>query len=218
MSATEIPIDETEAPTREAAAAGEDWLTDRQGRQYVRARGRRGIIYRSGGESLQEAFARDALPRDQKPRRTRTPKKAPPPKSVDLKEIEAILAEALKAPAMPCAAFGDAWAADHFTNAGPYLARNLCRAAETNAWLRKKLESAATGGDAVMQLAAFLGVGAAVMLYTAPPLIYWLNLPVPDKAREMFGIPDRRTDDGYTPPPPAAAAGPAGAPPAYPPA
>jgi hypothetical protein len=36
------------------------------------------------------------------------------------------------------------------------------------------------------------GVGGALVGYAIPPIVYWANLPVPDKAREMFGIPPRR--------------------------
>jgi hypothetical protein len=208
VSTTEIPIEELDA-TGEApspAADEPDWQLDKQGRQYVRARGRRGIIYRSGEETVPEAFARDALPKDQRPRKTRVPKKSPPPKSIDLQELERLLAETFKAPAMPAAALlGDQWTADHFTVMGPYLARNLVVAAEHNPWLRKKLESAASGGDLAMRMVALVPLIGATFMYIVPPLVYWFNLPMPDKGREMFGIPDRKATHAPGPPPPPAA-------------
>ena len=103
---------------------------------------------------------------------------------------------------MPCAMFGDEWAAEHFTNSGPYLARNLILASEHNPWLRKKLEEASTGQDAMMMMISLVGVAGALFAYAVPPVIWWFNLPAPRKTREMFGIPDRREP---TPPPPYAA-------------
>jgi hypothetical protein len=178
------------------------WLTDKQGRSYIRSPHRRGAIYRREDETIAQALERDGQPRDQRPRRkSKPPRKPPPPKSVDLRELEQALAEALKSPAVPCAMFGDAWAADHFTNHGPYLARNLMLAAEHNPWLRRKLEAAAQGGDLMMQLFTLGGLAAALGLYLIPPLVWWLNLPLGDQARAMFGIPNRNAG----PPPPTAA-------------
>ena len=179
------------APLEQEPESGAGWQRDKQDREYIPARGRKGIIYRKGEESVQEALTRDEK-RDQRPRKSKTAKKPPPPQKVDLRELEAILAEGLRSPAMMCAAFGDQWAADHFTNQGPLLARNLVAAAEHNQWLRKKLESYASGGDMMMNVLAMVGVGGALVGYAVPPVVYWLNLPVPDKAREMFGIPPRR--------------------------
>lgn len=170
------------------------WKRDKQQRQYVSAQGRRGVIYRQGDETVAQALERDAKPkRDKPPRRSKTPGKTPPPpKTVDMKELERLLAEALAAPAFVCATFGDQWAADHFTNQGPNLARNLVAAADHNPWLRSRLEAAASGGDAAMKLISLVGVGGALFGYAVPPIIYWFNLPVPDKGREMFGIPPAR--------------------------
>jgi hypothetical protein len=116
----------------------------------------------------------------------------PPPAHVDLKELEKLLTEALAAPAMPCAMFGDEWAANHFTTQAPYLARNLVLAAEHNPWLRLKLEAMATGQDAAVKLLGMAGVAGALFGYAVPPLVHFLNLPVAPKAREMFGIPPAR--------------------------
>jgi hypothetical protein len=135
----------------------------------------------------------DAPEPDRRPRRkSKRPPMPDAPRTVDLKELEATLAEALKAPALAAAAFGDEWAANHFTQAGPYLARNLILASQHNPWLKQKLEEAASGEDAMMKVVSLVGVGGALVTYIVPPIIWWLNLPVPSKTREMFGIPDRR--------------------------
>ncbi len=187
--------------------AGDGWQTASNGRRYVKAVGRQGTVFQKGDETVDEALARDAArgngkPADKRPGsgRKKAPPKPPPPRQVDLKEIERELVEALSSPAMICATFGDAWAADHFTRQAPVLARNLVVAAERNPWLRRKLEQAATGGDVMMRLLALLGVGGAIVGYAVPPLIYWLNLPVPEQARLMFGIPPRREDEDGAPP------------------
>jgi hypothetical protein len=205
----------------------DEWRTSSDGRVYVpRTDGVPGIIYRfDTDETVAQARERMKLPRDQRPkpkqRKPRTPKLTDEkPKQADLKALEATLAEALKAPAMVCAMVGDEWSATHFTNAGPYLARNLVLASEHNPWLRRKLEEAATGEDAMMLVVSLVGVAGAVISYTLPPIVYWLNLPVAPKVREMFGIPDRKhpprppeyTADANGPYPPAASAeSPAGA-------
>jgi hypothetical protein len=176
-----------------------EWRTDTRGRDYIPRRragrpdGRQGNIIRQGDETIEQAIARDSKPRDERPRRKpKRPKMPEAPRKVDLKELEQTLAEALKAPAMMCATFGDDWAAEHFTRSGPYLARNLILASEHNPWLRARLEEAAAGGDAMMKLVSLVGVGGALFAYSIPPIVYWFNLPVPEKTREMFGIPPRR--------------------------
>jgi hypothetical protein len=179
-------------PITEPPAEG--WKADKQGREYVaRTSGKSGIIYRQGEETIEQARERDLKPKDKRPRRkAKRPPMPDAPRGLDLKELEATLAEALKSPAMICATFGDEWPAEHFTASGPYLARNLVMASEHNPWLRKKLEEAATGQDAMMKVVSLVGVGGALFSYSIPPIIYWLNLPVPAKTREMFGIPPRR--------------------------
>jgi hypothetical protein len=190
----------------------EQWRDSARGYQFVTARGRPGLIRRRGDETVEQARARDEtehkVPKappeptsgpepESKPKRGRPPKTKMPPlppasAKIDLKELEKTLAEALKAPGMLCASFGDEWAANHFANAGPYLARNLILASQHNPWLRAKLEEAATGQDAMMKIVSLVGVGGALVTYMVPPVIWWLNLPVPDKTRELFGIPERR--------------------------
>lgn len=169
------------------------WKVDRTDREYIQKPEGRGVIYRHGTETVAEALARDQLPRDQRPRRKpKRPKMPDAPRKIDLKELELTLAEALKAPAVMCASFGDEWAAEHFTTTGPYLARNLILASEHNPWLRRKLEESATGQDAMMKLVSLVGVGGALVSYTVPVIIYWANLPVPERTRIMFGIPPRK--------------------------
>jgi hypothetical protein len=196
----ELPTDTEDVgppPPAEPAGNGkpepEPWNLSKDGREYVGRKGRQGIIYRQGTETVQQARDRDATPRDQRPKRkSKAPKLPDAPRTVDLKELEATVAEALKAPALLCASFGDEWAAEHFTVSGPYLARNLILASQHNPWLRKKLEEAATGQDAMMMVVSLVGVGGALFSYIIPPVIYWFNLPAPAKTRELFGIPDRR--------------------------
>jgi hypothetical protein len=185
-------------PTPEPPAAAppaEEWLQDRNGNDYIKAVGRRGIIKRVGEESIEDALARDQLPKDKKPRAK--PKEPPKPTGkapVDLKDVEVLLAEALKSPAVPAAMFGDEWAAEHFTLWGPALAHNLVQSAEHSPWLRRKLEAAASGEAAMAQLMLVAGLGASVAMYLAPPIVYWLNVPVPEKARLLLGVPPRITD------------------------
>lgn len=181
-------------PATNGATAGDVWRIDKQGREYIpRPAGKSGIIYRQGDETIDQGRERDAKPKDERPRRrTKRPKMPPAPSKIDLKELEKALTEALKSPAIVCSMYGDEWAADHFTNSGPYLARNLIMASEHNPWLRRKLEDAATGQDAAMKLISLVGVGGALAAYAIPPVVYFLNLPAPDKMRRMWGIPDRR--------------------------
>ncbi|HKD16467.1 MAG TPA: hypothetical protein VKG23_01270 [Thermoanaerobaculia bacterium] len=202
MSAVGDPaadLGEPIAPHTPPADGDAGWKRDAQGRQYTSGgpgSGIRGSIYRQGEETVEQARerrARDAeRPRDKRPRKTKRPPMPDAPKKPDLKELERMLAEALKAPAMICATFGDEWSADHFVVSGPYLARNLIVASEHNPWLRRKLEEAAVGQDAMMLVVSLVGVGGALFAYAIPPIIYWFDLPVPDRARAMFGIPAKR--------------------------
>jgi hypothetical protein len=187
VSATEIPIDD--APPGDGG-----WQTDAQGKPYVPAQGRRGIVRpKYEGQSVQEALEQDARDRDERPRRKGAKaKKPPPPKRTDLRELEALLAESFRSPAFLAAAAGDAWMADHFTEQGPLLARNLVLAAEHNPWLRRKLEDMASGGDLMVKVLGMVGLAGALVGYAFPPIVYAFNLPVPNQAREMFGIPPRR--------------------------
>jgi len=172
------------------------WQTDKQGRKYVpRQDGRSGIIIRQGEETIEQAIARDQRPKsgDKRPRRkSKRPSMPESPRKVDLKELEQELAMALRAPGAFARTFGDEWLTEHFDISAPYLARNLVLASEHNPWLRKKLEEAATGQDAMMKIMGMVGVGGALIGYAVPPLIYVLNLPVPEKARELWGMPPRR--------------------------
>jgi hypothetical protein len=198
-----------EAPGNGEVEVEDGWLKDRRGRLYVKRPGGGGAVFRREGESIAQAVERDAQRpqgnQDGRPRRKRQTKRPPmpdPPAGVDLRELEKMLAEALKSPAMVCAMLGDEWSANHFTTSGPFLARNLVIASEHNPWLRRKLEEMATGQDAATKMIAVLSLAGAVAMYAVPPIVYFANLPVPDKAREMFGIPPART---HPPDAPAAA-------------
>lgn len=204
-----IPLDD-ERPEPAAAPPPVDdgWRRDKNGKEYIRPPGRRGNLYRRGDETILEAIDRDGRPKDQRPRKPKAPKKPPAPSGTDLKELEELLAAALQSPGIVCGMAGDEWAAQHFAINGASLARNLVVASEKNPWLRKKLEDASTGGDMAVQLMTVFAVGGAIIMYIAPPAVHWFNLPVPDKAREMFGIPERRIPNGpaYSEPPLAEAA------------
>jgi hypothetical protein len=208
MSAIDLELEEP-TPPEPVAAEDSPWEVDKNGKEYVGRKGKSGIIYRKDGETVDEARERDAKPKDQRPRRRTKPPKAPdPPKKLELKELEAMMTEALKQPAIIAAMAGDQWAEDHFLKSAPYLARNLIVAAEHNPWLKRWLEEASVGQEAMMKIVSLAGVGGALFLYIVPPVIYFMNLPVPNSTRAKFGIPDRReapnaasppgTEAGYT--------------------
>lgn len=185
-------------PLVEDDPAAGGWKRNKAGRWYAPARGRSGVVYRQGNETVEEAHALDA--KGAKQRRPKSKPKAPKPPAPtqqSLKELEYALAEAFKAPAVLAAANGDEWAAMHFTSRGPLLARNLIAAAEHNPWLRAKLEAALVGDVFIIKLITSFGVASALVMYALPPMIYYLDPPfVPDKAREMFDVPHRSKDDG----------------------
>ena len=177
-------------------APAPDWKTTKTGREYVSAVGRHGIVYRVGDETIEQALTRDAArPSDQRPKKKTQTKKAPPPTGThrsDLREIETVLTEVLRAPAMPCAMVGDSWSADHFTTQGPILSRQLVSSAQHNPWLRRKLEAFSSGDELAVRLMTLSTVAVAAAGYLVPPLIWWLNIPVPDGTRQLFAIPPRR--------------------------
>jgi hypothetical protein len=187
-------------PPPPANGDGEQWLTDKNGDLYIRrGNGRPGIIKRQGEETPAQARERDAKASEKRPKpKPKRPKMPPAPKKVDLKQLEEELAGALKAPGAIAMAFGDEWMFDHFTTKGPDLARQLVLAADHNPWLRKQLETMATGEEAIMKFAAIFNVGGALFLYLAPPVVYLFNVPVPDRGRTMLGVPPR--DDKKPPP------------------
>lgn len=194
---------ETAAAPANGKPPEDGWLRDPRKRAYIKHDGR--AIFRRGDETVEEALARAAAapPRgDKRPRRKAAKPKLPPaPAHPDLKQIETMISEALHVPAMAAGMAGDEWAANHFTTQAPMLARNLVLASEHNPWLRRKLEAAATGQDAAMAMVAMAGLAGAAFAYAAPPIIWWLNLPVPPRARTMFNIPPAREPQPKTQPP-----------------
>lgn len=171
-----------------------DWKQDRRGRWITPARGRSGVVYRQGNETVEEAHARDAKgPKDQPPKskRSKVPK-GPAPTQRTLVELEAMLVETFQAPAFVAAARGDQWAVQHFYKEAPVLARNLTVAAEHNPWLRAKLEAVLTGGTILTTLLTLVPVAGALVAYSIPPVIYYLDPGfIPPGAREMFKVPER---------------------------
>jgi hypothetical protein len=155
---------------------------------------------------VQEAKARDSdpelaaasaqqAPHEKRAERRRKPPRPPmpsAPKKLSMKELEATLTEALKSPAIIAAGFGDEWLATHFERSAAYLSRNLIAAADHNPWLRRRLEDAISGEDAMLKVMSLMTVAGALFMYLAPPIIYLLNPPVPERARIMLGIPLRQ--------------------------
>lgn len=181
-------------PSGNGVPPPEPWQVDKNGKEWVPREGKRGKLFRQAGETVAQARERDKIPLEER-RPRRKPKMPPKPAAAakpDLKALEVVLAQALSAPGIVCATFGDEWAAEHFRQAGPFLARNLINAAEHNPWLRRKLEEAASGEDAMMKLVGVIGIGGGLAMYFVPPTIYFLNLPVPEKTRELFHVPPRR--------------------------
>lgn len=190
------------------AADGEvAWKTDTRDRQFVAARGRSGVVYRQGEESIEEAYARDAKgPPDKRPKKAKAqPRKPPAPTTIDLKELEFALAEGLKAPAIMAAMAGDQWGAQHFEAQAPIVARNLVMCAQHNPWLHQKLVAAVTGEGLLMNVMVFASLGAALFSYVVPPIIYYLNPPfVPEAGAEMlrekYRIPAPSLEDPFAAP------------------
>lgn len=184
-----------DTPAEPPDPGAEGWSKDKQGRYYVPARGRSGVVYRKGNETVDEAHLRDSKgPKDKRPKssKPKTAPKAPAPTSVSLQELEFAIKEALSTPAMIAAMQGDEWAADHFTTQAPALARNLTKAAEHNPWLRAKLEAAMSGDMFLMKIATLMPVFSAAVAYLIPPIIYYFDPGfLPPQAREMFRVPDR---------------------------
>lgn len=190
-------LDATAPPPRPAASPADDgWKVDKSGRQYITLPHRRGPLYRRGQETVNDRIERDQRPADEKPGKGRKPRKKPPmpdaPADGDLRAVEQALAEALRSPAMIAGLAGDVYLANHFTQWGPRLARNLVVTAEHNPWMRRQLEQMASGGAATMAIMSTVGLAGGVLCYLAPPIIYIFNLPAPEMARVMFQIPERR--------------------------
>jgi hypothetical protein len=206
MNAIDIDTELDEAPA-EPVGPPEPWRQDKNGKEYTPRKGGRGVVYRDGDETVDEALTRDAGPKvPKRPRRKMKLPKPPPPKRVELKELEAMLAELFRSPAVACAMAGDEWAAGHFTMQGPTLARNVVAAAEHNPWLRSKLEEMASGGDVAMKLLSLVGVAGAFVVYIVPPILYYTSIPA-EGARRMFEVPDRKEVNAReTFPPPSATA------------
>lgn len=204
------------SPTADAPPAA-GWKRDKAGREYLTVPGRRGPLYRRGEETISERLERDQRPKDPKPKakaskgkaskgKAKQPPQPPAPADTDLRSIEQALGEVFQSPAMFAGLVGDVWLANHFRINGPRLARNFVVASEHNPWLRRQLETMASGGAPAMAVMTMIGLAGGIAAYAAPPLIYIFNLPAPEMARVMFDIPERR--NGTAPPPAEAAAAP----------
>lgn len=183
-------------PFSDPEPVADGWRPDKKGRLYVPARGRSGTVYREGNETVEEAYARDAQgPRQRgpKPKAAPRPAKAAAPRAVSLQEIERNLAGMLTMPSGFAAMQGDKWAAEHIDRVGPILARNLCKAAETNVWLRDKLEGMMSGGDMILfKILALMPVIQAGVAYVVPLIVYYFDPRfIPSGTREAFQVPIR---------------------------
>ena len=207
LAAPNAPPPASEFPPG-ATASPDGWRKDKAGRDFITIPGRRGPLYRRGEETIRDRLERDSRPKDEKPkpggkrRRPKLPDTPDKPRNEDLRELEAALAEAFRSPSMIAGLAGDLYLANHFAMWGPRLARNLVVTSEHNPWLRRQLETMASGGAVSMTVITLIGLAGAVLCYTAPPIIYLFNLPAPDMARQMFSIPERR--NGTIPQGPAA--------------
>jgi hypothetical protein len=197
------PPSENGAPPADTPSA-EGWRLDKRGKQYVpRQGGKPGIIHRQGQETIAEARARDAAGTEKRPRRAKTPKPKMPdaPKRLDSRELEASLTMALKAPGVLAMTLAhDEWLPDHFNMSAPALSRQIILASEHNPWLRRRIEEAATGQDAMWAVISLVGVGTALFGYMVPPLVYIFNPSfVPPSARQRWGMPERPPAYARTP-------------------
>lgn len=196
-------VDSIETSTRDVEvsiddAGPEEWRTDSKGRSYVPRQGKSGVIYRAAdNETVDEARARDSKgPKDRRPKQktSRVPK-SPAPTQRSIAELERGLCDLLRSPQMVTAMKGDEWATLHFDREAPVLARNLAVAAESNPWLRSKLEAAVFGdGTFLFKLLALAPVISAAIAYVLPPIIYYLDPGfIPPEARDRFNVPRRPT-------------------------
>jgi len=207
MSATLVDELETAGEpdvTAPPPAADDGWRTHKNGKQYIP--GSKGIIYREGSETIEEAKVRDARgPRDKPPKRKPKPPAAgklpPKPTEISLQQLEYELAEALSSPANMAAAAGDQYMADHFAREGPRLARHIVVAAKYNPWLLRKLEAAAIGdADVLIRVIMSMGLAGALVSYSIVPVVYYLDPPfISQRARAMYRIPERHPEDQEAP-------------------
>lgn len=194
---------ETEtAPAADPAGAGlspdEGWQLAKNGRQFASNPGGGWPVWRRGNESVQEALTRAAADKPDKPPRSKRRRAeqakasgAKPAVSRDqlTREIQEACAGILTAPAIGCAMFGDEWGANHFQVQGERFAANLARSSEHNPWLRSKLEKLTEGELAIVAVLTSVSLAAGAVGYIMPPLIKYLDLPVPERARFMLGVP-----------------------------
>lgn len=187
------PIEGLSPPVEDSIPEG--WKRDKKGRLYVGARGRAGVIYRQGDESIEDAIDRDQRSRENghPPKSKPKTQKAPAPTRKTSKELEAALTETLQAPAMIAGLRGDEWVANHLYQEAPVLARNLVAAAEHNPKMRERLEQIAGGETAFGQFVMQMMIANALVAYALPPLVYYLGdrLPGGARMRESFHVPEK---------------------------
>lgn len=205
MTATvETPIETSTDGVRSSVETStgpeaQGWRKDTKDRYYIPRQGKSGVIYRQGDETPDEARARDskgpAKDRPPKSKRSKVPK-APAPSQKTIQEIEFALSELFKSPEMVTAMQGDEWATMHFDREAPVLARNLAHAAETNPWLRSKLEAIITGeGVFLFKILALAPLISAAIAYLVPPFIYYFDPKfIPAEARDRFNVPHRPSE------------------------
>lgn len=185
------PVEETSIPVDNPSAEG--WRQDKKGRWFIGAKGRAGVIYRKGDESVDEAIQRDQDAREsgRPPKSKPKTEKAPAPTRKTSKELELALTESLQAPAMLAGLHGDEWVANHLYVEAPTLARNLVAAAEHNPKFRTRLEAIAGGETAFGQFILQIAVANALVAYALPPVLYYLGDRAPARMRETFQVPPK---------------------------
>lgn len=127
-----------------------------------------------------ESSAKANAARDKPPRRKQSSGAAKRSKKhkEEISLIESGFRELLTFPAMPAAMAGDQWAADHFSQRGPALAKRLAVECERNDQLRKICLSAVKGQTVVM-------LGFELIMYLGLPAMHYGLVP----GGEQFGVP-----------------------------
>jgi hypothetical protein len=111
-------------------------------------------------------------------------------RSRELAQIEEGFRELLSFPSYIAGMKGDAWAANHFTVAGPDLARQLAAQCERNDQFRKACL-------AVIGAQGFTMLALSLFMYAAPPLMHWGLIP----GAAGLGVPPAKPAPGPQPPP-----------------
>lgn len=212
MSITDEPLTAPEPDDINRAPFGTpvEWRTANDGRLFVPAVGRAGIVFRRGDtETVAEAYARDAAKVAEKgapsvggrptqgagkKRPDPRPNVKPPkdgvklPTSVGDPELVAMLAQLLSMPAIPAKMVLDCdYCAHHFASQGPQTAIELVKLSKDHPDLRKMLERWYFAFDSFTW-------GSVLVTYAIKPVLHHLApAPVLAGVGPLMGIPPRGT-------------------------